>query len=122
MIPPPLVFQVSIAAGSTSLSSLLVAAHELSASGQNWTAQTRVVLPHYSHDDGSYEGFHLGSENNVQLDDTLLLIEPEAAKQYEATQSKPKEEGAPPEPRITGTEKRGPERPPENGGSEEHTS
>ena len=41
---------MAMAAGSTSLSSLLVAAHELSPSGQNWTAQTRVVLPHYSYD------------------------------------------------------------------------
>ena len=31
----------------------------------------------------SFEGFKLG-DSNVQLDDTLLLIEPEAAKQYEA--------------------------------------
>jgi predicted AAA+ superfamily ATPase len=34
------------------------------------------------------EGFHLG-DGNVQLDDTLLLIEPEAAKQYEASLKKP---------------------------------
>lgn len=38
--------------------------------------------------DGKYEGFQLGS-GNVQLDDTLLLIEPEAAKQYAASESKP---------------------------------
>ena len=42
----------------------------------------------YGQHDGSFDGFHLGSEN-VQLDDTLLLIEPEAARQYEASQSKP---------------------------------
>ena len=36
----------------------------------------------YGQHDGSFEGFHLGSEN-VQLDDTLLLIEPEAAHAYE---------------------------------------
>lgn len=36
----------------------------------------------YSQHNGSFEGFHLGSEN-VQLDDTLVLIEPEAARAYE---------------------------------------
>jgi predicted AAA+ superfamily ATPase len=34
----------------------------------------------------TFEGFKLG-DPNVQLDDTLLLIEPEAAKQYEAAHS-----------------------------------
>jgi hypothetical protein len=41
----------------------------------------------YGQHDGKFDGFQLGSEKNVQLDDTLLLIEPEAAKQYEASQS-----------------------------------
>ena len=36
----------------------------------------------YGQRDGSFEGFQLGSEN-VQFDDTLLLIEPEAAGAYE---------------------------------------
>ena len=36
----------------------------------------------YGQRDDSFEGFHLGSEN-VQFDDTLLLIEPEAARAYE---------------------------------------
>jgi len=36
----------------------------------------------YGHREGSFEGFQLGSEN-VQFDDTLLLIEPEAALAYE---------------------------------------
>ena len=36
--------------GSGSLSSRLVAAHELSPSGQNWTAWTGIVLPHCGHD------------------------------------------------------------------------
>jgi predicted AAA+ superfamily ATPase len=36
----------------------------------------------YGQRDGSFEGFHLGNEN-VQFDDTLLLIEPEAAGAYE---------------------------------------
>jgi len=36
----------------------------------------------YGQHDGSFEGFQLGSEN-VQFDDTLLLIEPEAARAYE---------------------------------------
>jgi hypothetical protein len=41
----------------------------------------------YGLHDGKYEGFQLGSDN-VQLDDTLLLIEPEAAKQYAASAAK----------------------------------
>jgi hypothetical protein len=39
----------------------------------------------YGQHDGKFEGFKLG-DANVQLDDTLLLIEPEAARQYEAAQ------------------------------------
>jgi predicted AAA+ superfamily ATPase len=38
----------------------------------------------YSQKDGFFEGFHIGSEN-VQVDDTLLLIEPAAAIAYEET-------------------------------------
>ncbi|MEY3479987.1 MAG: hypothetical protein RIQ71_762 [Verrucomicrobiota bacterium] len=37
----------------------------------------------YGEHDGKYDGFKFG-ESNVQFDDTLLLIEPEAAKAYEA--------------------------------------
>ena len=37
----------------------------------------------YGQHEGKYDGFKLG-DANVQLDDTLLLIEPEAARQYEA--------------------------------------
>jgi hypothetical protein len=37
----------------------------------------------YGHHEGKFDGFKLGYAN-VQLDDTLLLIEPEAAKAYEA--------------------------------------
>jgi predicted AAA+ superfamily ATPase len=37
----------------------------------------------YGEHDGKFDGFKLG-DANVQLDDTLLLIEPEAAKAYEA--------------------------------------
>ena len=37
----------------------------------------------YGHHDGKFDGFKLG-DANIQLDDTLLLIEPEAAKAYEA--------------------------------------
>jgi hypothetical protein len=36
----------------------------------------------------NFEGFKLG-DSNVQLDDTLLLIEPEAAKQYETAHVPP---------------------------------
>lgn len=39
----------------------------------------------YGQHEGTFDGFKLG-DANVQLDDTLLLIEPEAAKQYEAAQ------------------------------------
>jgi predicted AAA+ superfamily ATPase len=35
-----------------------------------------------------FDGFQLGSDS-VQFDDTLLLIEPDVAKQYEANQAKP---------------------------------
>jgi len=45
-----------------------------------------------------FEGFKLG-DANVQLDDTLLLIEPEAAAAYEAAQRKP--EPGPSEPSTT---------------------
>jgi len=44
----------------------------------------------YGQHDGKFDGFQLGT-SNVQIDDTLLLIEPEAAKHYEASQSKPAE-------------------------------
>jgi len=37
----------------------------------------------YGHREGKFDGFKLG-DANVQLDDTLLLIEPDAAKAYEA--------------------------------------
>ncbi len=36
----------------------------------------------YGHHEGKFDGFKLG-DANVQLDDTLLLIDPEAAKAYE---------------------------------------
>ena len=39
----------------------------------------------YGQHEGKYDGFKLG-DANVQLDDTLLLIEPEAAQAYEAAQ------------------------------------
>ncbi|MBN1128503.1 MAG: ATP-binding protein [Chitinispirillaceae bacterium] len=38
----------------------------------------------YAHDKGSFDGFKLG-DPNIQLDDTLLLIEPDAAKKYAAS-------------------------------------
>jgi hypothetical protein len=37
----------------------------------------------YGQHDGKFDGFKLG-DSNVQLDDTLLLIEPDAAQQFEA--------------------------------------
>jgi len=40
----------------------------------------------YGQSDGKYDGFKFG-DAGIQTDDTLLLIEPNAAKQYEATQT-----------------------------------
>lgn len=40
----------------------------------------------YGQHEGKFDGFKLG-DTNVQLDDTLLLIKPDAAKQYEAAQT-----------------------------------
>ena len=42
----------------------------------------------YGQSGDTYEGFRWG-DGNIQFDDTLLLIEPEAAKQYEASIKKP---------------------------------
>ena len=47
----------------------------------------------YGQHEGKYDGFKLG-DANVQLDDTLLLIEPEAAQAYEAAQATPVAEPA----------------------------
>jgi hypothetical protein len=44
----------------------------------------------YGQRDARFEGFQLGS-STIQFDDTLLLIEPEAALEYEASQAKPVE-------------------------------
>jgi uncharacterized protein len=56
----------------------------------------------YGQHDGKFDGFQLGT-GIIQFDDTLLLIEPEAAAQYEASQPKP----APPPSAV-------PNRPPVN--------
>jgi hypothetical protein len=42
----------------------------------------------YGYHDGKYDGFKLG-DSNVQVDDTLLLIDPIAAKSYLDNQPKP---------------------------------
>jgi uncharacterized protein len=42
----------------------------------------------YGQHDGKFDGFQLGSSTNVQLDDTLLLIEPDAANRYEESETK----------------------------------
>ena len=50
----------------------------------------------YGQHDGTFDGFQFGSDRNVQLDDTLLLIEPEAARLYEEAEknaTKPKQDG-----------------------------
>ena len=79
----------------------------------------------YGQHEGKFDGFKLG-DANVQLDDTLLLIEPEAAKQYEAAQATL----PPPVPPDSGDEhryrhvraaalhaNRGPSTPPHRGGA-----
>jgi hypothetical protein len=48
----------------------------------------------YGQHDGKYDGFKLG-DSNIQLDDTLLLIEPGAADTYEKA-NQPKPEPPPP--------------------------
>ena len=52
----------------------------------------------YGQHEGTFDGFKL-SDANIQLDDTLLLIEPETAKQYEAAQVAPPT----PPPTVGGT-------------------
>jgi hypothetical protein len=42
----------------------------------------------YGHQDGKFDGFKLG-DANIQFDGTLLLVEPEAAKAYEAAHVTP---------------------------------
>ena len=56
----------------------------------------------YGRSGESFEGFSLGA-GDAQFDDTVLLIEPDAAKAYEESQRKP--EPAPPagEPPVQGT-------------------
>jgi uncharacterized protein len=44
----------------------------------------------YGQHDGKFDGFKLG-DSKIQIDDTLLLIEAEAAKLYEESQRKPTE-------------------------------
>ncbi|MCZ2341133.1 MAG: DUF499 domain-containing protein [Bacteroidales bacterium] len=60
----------------------------------------------YGFKDGKYEGFSFG-DGNVSFDDTLLLIEPEAAKKYEL-ESKKATEVPPPEVGSTSTGESGP--------------
>ena len=60
----------------------------------------------YGQHDGVYDGFKFG-DSNVQLDDTLLLIEPDAAKKYEEAH-RPETPGPTPEPELGPT-------PPEQG-------
>ena len=74
----------------------------------------------YGQHEGIFDGFKLG-DANVQLDDTLLLIEPEAAKSYEAahppviqelTPTKPIPDGpTPPKPGPPGPTLPGPTKP-----------
>jgi predicted AAA+ superfamily ATPase len=63
----------------------------------------------YGEHEGKYDGFKFG-DSNVQFDDTLLLIEPDAAKAYEAAnQPGPPPPGpVPPEPTPPGPTPPGP--------------
>lgn len=75
----------------------------------------------YGQHDGKFDGFKLG-DPNVQLDETLLLVEPEAAQQYEAAlkASLPPGAGDPPQPgkpRSTPPGSRKPSQPPPPGGA-----
>jgi hypothetical protein len=56
----------------------------------------------YGQHDGIFDGFKLG-DPNVQLDDTLLLIEPEAAKEYEAAHVRPIQKPDHPDKPTSGT-------------------
>jgi uncharacterized protein len=62
----------------------------------------------YGQHEGRYDGFKLG-DANVQLDDTLLLVEPVAAQQYEAAR---KASTPPPGPGAQGTGSAGSKPPP----------
>ena len=55
------------------------------------------------HSDGKYDGFQFGF-GNVSFDDTLLLIEPEIAKQYAIEQKKLKVVVPPGSGKVGGTE------------------
>ena len=57
----------------------------------------------YGHADGKFDGFQFGF-GNVSFDDTLLLIEPEVAKQYAIEQKKLKVVVPPGSGKIAGTE------------------
>ena len=52
----------------------------------------------YGQSGDKFEGFHIGESGSVQLDDTLLLIEPDAAKAYQASITKPVITDPPPGP------------------------
>jgi len=56
----------------------------------------------YGRSGDTYEGFSLGA-GDAQFDDTVLLIEPDAAKAYEDSQRKPEPTPPPGEPPIPGT-------------------
>ena len=62
----------------------------------------------YGQHEGVFDGFKLGNAN-VQLDDTLLLLEPEAAKRYEAehAQTKPAAGATPESVQTTATKSEG---------------
>ncbi len=52
----------------------------------------------YGQTGNKFDGFHIGESGSVQLDDTLLLIEPDAAKAYHASITKPVITDPPPDP------------------------
>jgi predicted AAA+ superfamily ATPase len=73
---------------------------------QKGTATRDFFGTAYAQSGDAFEGFKLG-DSNIQLDDTLLLIEPAAAAAYEAAELQKKSESAqpttPPEPDLTTT-------------------
>lgn len=64
----------------------------LSQAIRSGTATREFFGTAYGQNGEDYEGFHLG-DGDVQLDDTLLLIEPGAAAQYEASRKTPDDSG-----------------------------
>lgn len=66
--------------------------HALSQAIQSGAASRDFFGTAYGQSGETYEGFRFG-DGNIQLDDTLLLIEPEVARQHEDSIQRPAESG-----------------------------